>query len=703
MPLSRFRLILCSSMLLSAPIVAGLLLSCGGEASDTITNGPVVHHDLQVRILPSEHRLTGTDRITIRQSGLRELLLSLSPEAQVRAVRVDGSPAEFRRRAGRIKVPLPGEQGRRDIVVEIHYDGRFQDPVPVMPANTDNPGYGVTGTITDSGVFLLGGAGWYPVVDAPTAAFRLTVTAPQGMVAVTAGKSLGHRTEGRRTVSTWEIPAMAEPIALSAGPYEIRERAVGEITAATYLFPQSRHLSDGYLAAVERFIRFYEGLFGPYPFQKFAVVENFFPTGYGFPSYTLMGTRVLHLPFIKHTSLGHEIAHCWWGNGVGVNASRGNWCEGLTSYVSDYLFQEQEGPAAAAEYRRQLLRNYAALVPESRDFPLNAFRSRIDPPTKAIGYDKGAMVFHMLRREVGDEVFWPALKTLYKDYRFQQISWREIQAVFEKTHGRSLDIFFTQWLDRAGAPHLALEGVRTFRRSGRRYVAGTLRQTAPHYRVQVPVSVTGPWGEQTILVEMEGESTGFEAALPAEATDAPPEMLRVDPDADLFRRLYPAEIPATINSLRGSRRTTLVLSESGPEARARARLLSAALGLSSAKVVEERRISRSDLQEADVIFLGMPRNPDLLRGMGTASVDRKAVRIGGDAFPRHGHAFFMVFQHPFTKGRVAALCMGPDATAESVLPKIPHYGKYSYLVFNGTRNRTKGVWQASDSPLIHRF
>ena len=90
-----------------------------------------------------------------------------------------------------------------------------------------------------------------------------------------------------------------------------------------------------------RYIALYEELIGPYPFQQFSIVENFFPTGYGFPSYTLLGSTVIRLPFIIETSLGHEIAHCWWGNGVLVDDRQGNWCEGLTTYLADYLYKER--------------------------------------------------------------------------------------------------------------------------------------------------------------------------------------------------------------------------------------------------------------------------------------------------------------------------------------------------------------------------
>ena len=103
----------------------------------------------------------------------------------------------------------------------------------------------------------------------------------------------------------------------------MRERREGPLVAQTYFTSANQDLAPAYLDAVIRYLKLYSELFGPYPFPKFAVVENFFPTGYGFPSYTLLGSTILRLPFILSTSLGHEIAHCWWGNGVQVDYESG--------------------------------------------------------------------------------------------------------------------------------------------------------------------------------------------------------------------------------------------------------------------------------------------------------------------------------------------------------------------------------------------
>jgi len=79
--------------------------------------------------------------------------------------------------------------------------------------------------------------------------------------------------------------------------------------------------------AVHRDVR---SLIGPYPYSKFALVENFWETGYGMPSFTLLGPSINPVPVHHHLVYPHEILHNWWGNGVFVDYATGNWSEGLT-------------------------------------------------------------------------------------------------------------------------------------------------------------------------------------------------------------------------------------------------------------------------------------------------------------------------------------------------------------------------------------
>jgi hypothetical protein len=433
-------------------LILSLLLSIGAGCADAAVDASAdrssasaaaVDHHLKVILDPARQRLSATDRLTI-PAGPSSVAFRMAAHLSIDALFVNGQAAAYTQAHDRVTVALDASGEAVDITIA--YSGTFDDQAPVEPLNTDNPGYGVTGTIGDQGTMLLAGAGWYPDAEGLEDRYALVVDAPEGTVAVTSGTPGTVVSEGDRTLSHWSTGITHRGLPLVAGPYTISQRRFGNVTAATYFSAELQHLSNAYLASTGRYLKLYASLFGPYPHDQFAVVENFFPTGYGFSSFTLMGRRVLALPFIRHTSLGHEIAHCWWGNGVLVDASQGNWSEALTTYVADYLFKERSGDGRA--HRRQWLRNYASLVAPSRDIPLSRFMQRTDPVTRVVGYEKGAMVFHMLRKSLGDDIFWAALRDVAHRKRFKAVAWSDLQSAFEAHSGRSLGPYFDQWLFR---------------------------------------------------------------------------------------------------------------------------------------------------------------------------------------------------------------------------------------------------------------
>ena len=101
-----------------------------------------------------------------------------------------------------------------------------------------------------------------------------------------------------------------------------------------------------YLDATAQYIEMYRELIGPYPYGKFALVENFWETGYGMPSFTLLGPRVIRFPFILASSYPHEILHNWWGNSVFVDYETGQLVRG-----ADRLHGRPPHPGAAGPGR----------------------------------------------------------------------------------------------------------------------------------------------------------------------------------------------------------------------------------------------------------------------------------------------------------------------------------------------------------------
>ncbi|NOY44952.1 MAG: peptidase M28, partial [Deltaproteobacteria bacterium] len=507
--------------------------------------GDTVHHELRVRLDPGAGTLEAEDRVTL-PAPVSEVRFWLH-----RNLRIETTSAE---RVG-------DEQG-----IRVRYRLRFDEPTrtfrlrywgairhPLSGPEGYARGFRTTpGLISDEGVYLSGESGWYPDTGEGEVTFRLRVDLPPGWMAVSQG---GGDAAGKGP-ARWTCEAPQDEIFLVAGPWTVYQRPAGPVEMQVYLRQPDLALARKYLEAGSSYLAMYAALLGPYPYPKFALVENFWETGWGMPSFTLLGPRIIRFPFILHSSFPHEILHDWWGNGVFVDYEHGNWCEGLTAYLADHLIQEGRGQGA--EYRQSTLQKFADYASRGRDLALREFTARHSSTTEAVGYGKGLMVFHMLRRRLGDEVFVAALRTFYRRNRFRRASWEDVRAAFEQAAGEGLAGFFRAWVDRPGAPDLDLQEARAVRR-GRRWklrVSVFQRQPGPVFPLRIPVAVTleGVPRARWIELDTDGRWARWEGWF-----DRRPLRVDVDPAYDCFRRLDPREIPPALSGAFGAERVTVFL------------------------------------------------------------------------------------------------------------------------------------------------
>jgi len=313
-------------------------------------------------------------------------------------------------------------------------------------------------------------------------------------------------------------------------------------------------LANKYLQTTAQYLEMYRQLIGPYPFSKFALVENFWETGYGMPSFTLLGEKIIRFPFILHSSYPHELLHNWWGNSVYVDFKTGNWCEGLTAYMADHLIKEQRGQGI--DYRRSTLQKFTNYVNEKNDFPLSKFRSRYDPTSEAIGYGKNLMMWNMLRQDLGDETFVRGFQNFYRNNKFKIASYYDIQASMEEVSDKDLEEFFHQWVTRTGAPELQINNV-SFKRSAEGYVIDfTLKQIQKEdaFRLSVPVYVYSDSGFTKEILDMDQKEQYYTFEV-----DQKPVRIAVDPQFDLMRRLNYNEIPPALSTAYGSDKVLIIL------------------------------------------------------------------------------------------------------------------------------------------------
>ena len=226
----------------------------------------------------------------------------------------------------------------------------FHAPVDQVEFSRENVGGEITATISAEGIYLAATSGWLATADGALATYDLSLDTPAGFETVTQGRLVEHREEGGRLHTRWRSDDPSDGLDLVANRFVVTiARPIRDgLDACTYFLSDDPTLRATYLERTRAYIAMYEEMIGPYPYAKFATVENWFPTGYGMPSYTLLGGQVLRLPFIPYTSFGHEIAHNWWGNSVFVDPAEGNWCEGLTTWCADYHYKELESPGRRA-------------------------------------------------------------------------------------------------------------------------------------------------------------------------------------------------------------------------------------------------------------------------------------------------------------------------------------------------------------------
>jgi len=529
---------------------------------------PPTKHSLEVWLQPDKNQITAKDQITIPKpfaanSGgklyfmLHAGLNPISLNSEIKLKRVDeklnpqqfnkllklfspykGIPHEF------FSVTLPSNQK----TFSIKYKGKIYHPI--------EQGGGTPGTISPEGVLLSGASNWYPeFVDYPVT-FEMKVHLSENWDAVSQGERVEYDRNDKETEVVWESKSPQEEIFLIANFFSHYSKKNGLTEAMAFLRQPDEDLANKYLGVTSQYIEMYGNFLGAYPYKKFALVENFWETGFGMPSFTLLGPRVIRFPFILHSSYPHEILHNWFGNGVYVNYEKGNWAEGLTAYLADHLIKEQRGKAA--DYRRGTLQKYTDYVSSQNDFPLVDFRSRHSSSTEAVGYGKSLMVFHMIRQMLGDGLFIKSLNAFYEEHKFRNAGFDDLRKKFEESSSTDLKDFFKRWISVSGAPELKISATKVFQEEGEYRLKAKLKQVqeGKRYSLRVPLAITleGESKAHQITLEMKDKVHELELNLPAK-----PLRLDVDPEFDVFRRLSRNELPPALTQVFGADRVLFLL------------------------------------------------------------------------------------------------------------------------------------------------
>ncbi len=695
-------------------------------------DGILVHHDLSVELTPVTHEMTAEDRIALElDEQVRSVSFTLARTLQVDSIAVEVPSTTIGQEklsrlasfttvqsldssAQRIIVMLPEEHGRKLTLVWV-YRGLINDPPReprhlrfVTPSET-------AGHIGPEGVYLSGESQWYPDIADAFSTYRVTAAIPEDWTVVGSGRKVSETATADMISSTWVVGERTEAFSLVANKFVAKSRewraSTGQrVELQTYFLSDNAALADEYLDATAEYLDAYVRILGEYPFEKFAVVENFFASGLGMPSFTLLGSGSIRRHYVQPYALGHEIVHSWIGNSVFNRDGHGNWVEGLTTYLTNYYWHELvQDDRQALEQRRMMLQGFNLYVKPEDDYPVSRFVRKHDEKDNAIGYQKSAFVFHLLRQEIGDEVFWKGLKTFVSQHRNRPADWESIERVFSQESGRSLRWFFEQWVEQPGAPVVSIGDASARRVDGDGnqeawQLTIRIQQGEKPYRMVLPIHIEMEDATEVRSVELDPSRVNIvELILPNK-----PLWVELDPEMMIFRRLARQQLPPVLNSYVTDPHKTVMRAFSDP-ASPLEQIVSR---------IEDHELS--DSQRTKVLALKGHALPSagsvlVLADAGQAKFVQSVVqescgdritirnagfRIDGQVYEGPKMAVLFSCHRANVPGSVITVLYGVTADSVAKVARLLfYYGWHSYVVFQDGAVKQREIWSGQEDPM----
>jgi aminopeptidase N len=533
----------CGRRLLAEAPGAGVQRALLGKPPSYAPDRPfdALHVKLDLDVDLKRRTLSGTCETTVRarRAGVKTLVFD-ALELKVSRVEVEGRSAGFRLKSGKLSVRLPAplsEHGETRLT--FHY--RVVDPVAGLHFVREPSQMWSQSQPEDA-------RRWFPCHDSPHAKVTSEVRArvPAGYRAVSNGVLAEHDAAAGRETWHWKMerPHSIYLITLVVGKFsEIVEDWDG-IPAVYYCEKGREDDARRGFGKTPKALKFFSektGVRYPYPrYAQVAVAE--YPGGMEHTTCTTQTDACLidRRAFLDHDLdllVAHELAHQWFGDLVTCAEWPHAWLnEGFATYF-EVLFQEHDKGRDEADY--ELLANARLYFDEDSRRYRRAIvcRTYVDPWTifDRHLYEKGAWVLHMLKGELGDELWWKAVGHYLRKHQDGSVQTQDLVVAVEEATGRNMQGFFDQWVYRAGHPSLRARWTYDPEtKKGSLWVMQTqgVDDSSPAFRLPLKVRVYGRGWTKDFDAALSDKEHRFAWSLPGEPID-----VVVDPEYALLKRV----------------------------------------------------------------------------------------------------------------------------------------------------------------------
>lgn len=485
------------------------------------------HYDVSATLDTIQQSISATAKIDFRAADVSSnMTVELHPNLEIREIKsADGKSLNFQRDTQNplfviVQLRSPVAAGGH-VTLTFTYAG--------LLANEENsPVPGVRAAVINrDAAYLLLPARWFPLTNYPsnryTATFRLNVpdtfavagTGKATAPAPTAGKN---PIDGGRLQYTFECKTAAPNGTFVAGNLQLNPVQAEGVTVSVYAPRAASANARDFATSAARSMTMFSDMFGAIPNPDLSIIQ--LPDGslreFAAPGVLLLSQRIWN-PKTGDRTIARLVASQWWGDQVLPTTPSDVWIsDGLARY-SEALYAEQN---AGREAGLKVVDEFAVGALMFDDAAPIAQAGRLAPYSaeyRSVVMNKGAMIFHMVRAQIGDVAFKSLLRDFYSTFAGKNARIDDFERLAEQ-HAQSavrppqtppdLRGFFTQWLNSTGVPEFAIEYVVYRTPKGFR-IAGKIKQPLDTFRMPVELRVETEGNPELKTINVIGSESEF--------------------------------------------------------------------------------------------------------------------------------------------------------------------------------------------------
>ncbi len=552
--LPKFERLPAAFSMFLAVLIASLM--CANTALAQAPQGfpfRATYYEVEVLLHPEDQTISGQAKVEfIAQQPARTVVVELHQDLRVNSVKLlSGGTLEFERDN---RLPLQLTIGLPDVVAPGKTVTLVFDYTGPISSEEDSPTRGVRfASVDKTGAYLLLPARWFPLTNYPSNRYtgKFTIDVPDTFAVAGTGKAdpptmkpgIGKGAPGEASY-VFHCDHAAPVGTFVAGNLQLAPVQAEGFNVSIFTPPAQASTASSYATSLAHIFSYYSDAFGPLeirdtdPPLTIAQLPDGTVPGFAAPGLMLIsarqwGTRA------NERLLSQLAAEQWWGDRVLPATASDVWLtDGLSRYAEAMYAEQSDGSAglhkALEDFAVGALM-YEDTAPISQAARLQTFSNEY----RSVVADKGALVFHMLRTELGDDAFTALLREFYKKYEgkstnlndFEKIAMTKIPPPVKGQPPVNLISFFSQWLNSTGVPEFKMEYI-VYRTQKGFKVVGKIHQDLDTFRmpVQIRVDTEGNPELKTILV------TGTTQPFEIDTFGRPkPNGIVIDPNNNLLK------------------------------------------------------------------------------------------------------------------------------------------------------------------------